>query len=147
VLVAWSVTITDPRFWWSLEDATFGMVEGKLGRVTFSELLAWQTGKYASSGARSGVYAEAAYFGSPGAYQMYIFMHNEEGIGKFTPSGSSDVRVGDFKWHDDREDHPAINDAATRAEITVNTVGDGRKVSHCDGGEVAHFSTIADRTR
>jgi hypothetical protein len=53
---------------------------------------------------------------------MYIFMHNEEGIGKFTPSGSSDVRVGDFKGPDDREEHPAINDAATRAETTVNTI-------------------------
>jgi hypothetical protein len=122
VLVAWSVTITDPRFWWSFEDATFGMIKGKLGRVTFSELLDRPTGKYESSGARSGVYAEAAYFGSPGAYQMYIFMHNEEGIGKFTPSGSSDVRVGDFKGPDDREEHPAINDAATRAETTVNTI-------------------------
>lgn len=38
-LESWSVTITDPRFWWDLEDVTFGKAKGKLGRSTFSELV------------------------------------------------------------------------------------------------------------
>lgn len=121
-LEAWSVTITDPKFWWDLEDVTFGQAKGKLGRVTFGELLAAPSGKYESSGARSGAYAESASFGNPGGYQTYIFMHNEEGIGKFRPSGNRDVRVGDFQRPDDREEYPALADGSHRSETTVNTI-------------------------
>jgi hypothetical protein len=121
-LEAWSVTITDPKFWWELGDATFGQAKGKLGRVTFGELLATSSGKYESSGARSGAYAESASFGNPGGYQMYIFMHNEEGSGKFQPSGNRDVRVGDFQRPDDREEYPASADGSHRSETTVNTI-------------------------
>lgn len=121
-LESWSVTITDPKFWWELEDVTFGLAKGKLRRVTFSDLLESPSGKYESSGARSGVYAESAYFGNPGAYQTFIFMHNEEGIGKFRPSGNSDVRVGDFRRPDEEVEYPPSADGSTRSETTVNTI-------------------------
>jgi hypothetical protein len=121
-LESWSVTITDPKFWWDLEDVTFKQVKGKLGRVLFSDLLHSPPGVYESSGARSGVYAESAYFGNPGGYQTYIFMHNQEGIGKMKPSGKEDVRVGDFKRPDDTVEYPKSADASHRAETTVNTI-------------------------
>ena len=121
-LEAWSVTITDPKFWWELEDVTFQQVKGRLGRVTFSALLASPSGKYESSGARSGVYAESASFGNPGGYQTHVFMHNQEGIGDMRPSGNSDVRVGDFKRPDDRDEYPASTDGSHRSETTVNTI-------------------------
>lgn len=121
-LEAWSVTITDPKFWWELEDVTFQQVKGRLGRVTFSALLSSPSGKYESSGARSGVYAESASFGNPGGYQTYVFMHNQEGIGDMTPSGNSDVRVGDFKRPDDRDEYAASTDGSHRSETTVNTI-------------------------
>lgn len=121
-LESWSVTITDPKFSWELGDVTFGMAKGKLGRITFKELLDRPNGKYRSIGARSGVHAESTYFGNPGGYQTFIFMHNQEGIGKFDPSGSRDVREGDFKRPSDREEYPAGDDAAARSRTTVNTV-------------------------
>jgi hypothetical protein len=121
-LEAWSVTITDPKFWWQLEDVTFNQVKGRLGRVTFGDLLDASSGKYESSGARSGVYAESASFGNPGGYQTYIFMHNQEGIGTMKPSGNSDVRVGDFKRPDDRQEYPASVVGSHRSETMVNTI-------------------------
>lgn len=121
-LQAWSVTITDPKFWWQLEDVTFQQVKGKLGRVTFKELLDSPSGKYESSGARSGIYAELASFGNPSGYQTYVFMYNQKGIGEMKLSGNSDVGAGYFKRRDDWEEFPASADGSHRSRTTVNTI-------------------------
>lgn len=100
----------------------FGQAKGKLGRVTFGDLLVSPSGKYESSGARSGAYAELASFGNPAGYRTYIFMHNEEGIGAMKPSGNRDVRVDDFKRPDDRQEYPAATDGSHPSQTTVNAV-------------------------
>jgi hypothetical protein len=115
-------TITDPHFWWDLEDVTFGKAKGRLGRSTFSEVVDTPWGKYESAGARTAVYAESAYYGNPGAYQTFIFMHNQEGIGKAATSGKGDVRTGEFARPHDKGDYSAPADESYRAEGVVNTL-------------------------
>ncbi|MBT2521807.1 ETEC_3214 domain-containing protein [Arthrobacter sp. ISL-28] len=121
-LESWSVTVTDPKFWWDLEDVTFGKAKGRLGRSTFSELVDAPSGKYESAGARTAVYAESAYYGNPGAYQTFIFMHNQEGTGTCRTSGKGDVRTGEFSRPDDKGDYSAPEDESYRSESVVNTI-------------------------
>ncbi|WP_437770666.1 ETEC_3214 domain-containing protein [Arthrobacter sp. KNU40] len=118
----WSVTITDPYFWWDIEDMTFKQVRGRLGRSVFSELLDRRSGQYESSGARSFVYAESVRFGNPAGYQTFIFMHNQEGVGTFKHSGRADVRVGDFQRPGDPPEFSVPAAETTRAETVANTV-------------------------
>lgn len=93
---AWSVTITDPKFWWSIEEVTFKVIRGRLGHATFEALPTKPSGLYESRGAHTYAYAESSWLGNPGGYQNFIFMHNIAGIGTSHPSGQDDVRTGDF---------------------------------------------------
>ena len=81
-----SVTVTDPRFKFSVARLTWGHLAVRLGHSRFSDI---GVGGYALRGrslrigAHNHEYAEAYYFGYPGFYQHFMLSANEEGTGSF----------------------------------------------------------------
>ncbi|GAA4657961.1 ETEC_3214 domain-containing protein [Arthrobacter cryoconiti] len=120
---AWSVTVIDPKFLWSVENATFGIIRGKLGRSTFESLNAKPSGWIESCGANTYEYAEVSYLGNPGGYQNFTFMHTQAGIGAIHPSGHSLVIAGVFSGGTDSSKvHAQAPPDETRKKTTVNTI-------------------------
>lgn len=120
---AWSVTLTDPKFWWDVEEVTFKVIKGRLGRATFESLSTKPSGRFESRGAHRYEYAEITSAGNPGGYQSFIFMYNMAGFGTPHPSGEDVVKTGDFSDDEDyfeRWSPPPANE--TRKKTVVNTL-------------------------
>ncbi|MBU8865573.1 ETEC_3214 domain-containing protein [Paenarthrobacter aromaticivorans] len=117
----WSVTITDPKFWWDVEDATFNMLKGQLGRATFASLVKRPSGRFEQRGSRRYEYGESTSFGNPGAYQNFVFLYHPGGVGSPHPSGQDVVMTGDFtRDREHGEITPSLDE--TRMNTTVNTI-------------------------
>ena len=80
-----SVTVTDPRFRFSVRDLTWGHLAVRLGHSRFSDVREGQpvSGRSLRIGAHNHEYAEAYWFGNPGNYQHYVISSNEIGTGEF----------------------------------------------------------------
>ncbi|MFC9354092.1 ETEC_3214 domain-containing protein [Arthrobacter sp. NPDC057013] len=136
-VLSWSITVTDRKFKMKLRDLTFGLVDGTLGHSTFADAVERPNGVYEEQGAATYAYAESAYFGRPSLYQTFVFMHNQEGIGDYKPSGQSVVASGPFARH-----ALPTGDAEKLSEVrkatTINTFyGYGAGVPDLEGGAAA----------
>jgi hypothetical protein len=137
-----SITVTDPKFKFSIRDLTWGHLAVRLGHSRFADVLPGLPldGRSLRIGAHNHEYAEAYWFGNPGNYQHYVISSNEIGTGDF---GFSILRQGP-SWHragtlaldnplpaDQPEFDPDASYAGRfRAETTINTLtvlGPGRQ--------------------
>jgi hypothetical protein len=118
-VIAWSVTVTDPKFKIDLQDLTFGLVGGKLGHTTFDQAVERPDGQFEEQGAAAYTYAESRYFGRPSGYQSFVFSYNREGIGKCKPSGQFHVASPPFVFSDSVGDVAQLE--KTRRDTTLNT--------------------------
>ncbi|MFH5877287.1 ETEC_3214 domain-containing protein [Arthrobacter sp. NA-172] len=118
----WSVTITDTKFWWSIEAPTFWQLNSRLGRATFASLDTKPSGSFEARGARSYLYAESVYWGNPGAHQTYVFMHNNAGTGRLQPSRDVYVKKTGAFAGGGVAGVAQVANAETRANTTVNTL-------------------------
>ncbi|MEW1812426.1 ETEC_3214 domain-containing protein [Pseudarthrobacter phenanthrenivorans] len=118
----WSVTVTDPKFWWDVEDVTFQMTKGRLGRATFAALVERPSGRYAQRGARRYDYAEGVYLGNPGAHQNFVFMYHTGGVGDLHPSEVDVLKTGSFARDVEVGDPHEPSLEETRQKTTVNTI-------------------------
>ncbi len=84
-VVRFSITVTDPRFKFSVRDLTWGYLAVRLGHSRFADVQAGLSpgGRSLRIGAHSHEYAEAYWFGNPGNYQHYVISSNEIGTGEF----------------------------------------------------------------
>lgn len=132
-VIALSVTVTDPKFWFRSSHLTFGQVGVQIGRSVFSKLPEPQ-GRMLSIGARRLQYIEHFYFGNPGAYQDYLFSFNDAGVGGIALGEGIDnagIQGPSGIFRASGEDAaPAIDPPAAgrqalrkfRAETTINTL-------------------------
>jgi hypothetical protein len=92
-----SVTVTDPKFKFSIRDLTWGHIAIRLGHSRFADVQRGPSldGRSLRIGAHNHEYAEAYWFGNPGNYQYYVISSNEIGTGEF---GFSIERQG-LSWH------------------------------------------------
>lgn len=118
-VVAWSITVTDPKFKIDLQELTFGLVGGRLGHTTFDQAVESPDGQYEEQGAAAYTYAESRYFGRPSGYQSFVFSYNREGIGKCKPSGQFHFASPPFVSGDPVGDIGQLED--TRRQTTLNT--------------------------
>jgi hypothetical protein len=133
-VVAFCITVTDPRFAPDIARLTFGSLgRVRLGRTTFANSSISQTnnaGVYWWNGARDAGYAEAHYGANPGGYQHYVLAYLQTGVGNLAyddvPSGEAGgVRCGLYAVEADQSagDGPAADDWKWfRAKTTVNTL-------------------------
>ena len=80
-----SITVTDPKFKFSIRDLTWGHLAARLGHSRFADV---QPGLFPDGcslriGAHNHEYAEAYWFGNPGNYQHYVISSNEISTGEF----------------------------------------------------------------
>jgi hypothetical protein len=80
-----SITVTDPKFKFSVWDLTCGHIAIKLGHSRFADVQPGLPldGRSIRIGAHNHEYAEAYWFGNPGNYQHYVISSNEIGTGEF----------------------------------------------------------------
>jgi hypothetical protein len=78
-VVRFSITVTDPRFWFQVRDLTNYQLAAKLGRTSFAavDTQVEPQGRNLRIGAHNYEYAEAYWFGNPGGYQWYVLSHND----------------------------------------------------------------------
>jgi hypothetical protein len=133
-VVAWSITVTNHKLKIHLEDLTFGLVKGTLGHSRFSEVVKEPSGVFEMRGGTSYAYAERKYFGRPSAYQSFVFMYNDEGIGTLQPSGQGIVASQRFTVNGSTQgDMEALKEV--RKATTVNTfISCGRNDAFLAGG-------------
>jgi hypothetical protein len=117
----WSVTVTDRKFKFDLRDLTRGLVEGTLGHSTFADVVKKPNGVYEERGAATYSYTEGRYFGRPSAYQTFVFMYNQEGIGPFVESGQRIVASGVFAEGSNNPEGDVEQLEVTRQGTVVNT--------------------------
>jgi hypothetical protein len=137
-----SVTVTDPRFKFSVGRLTWGHLNIRLGHSRFSDIDVWEGSLWGRSlriGAHNHEYAEAYYFGNPGLYQHFVLSANEEGTGAFGYSIAHDgpgfASSGNLASNDAlplrHEFDPSAEYAARfRADTTINTLTIARPGSH-----------------
>lgn len=131
---SWSVTVTDRKLKIDLRDLSFGLVQGRLGHSTASQVVEQPNGVFEERGAATYAYAERKYFGRPSAYQSFVFMYNTEGIGTYNPSGQDIVASYPFLVAGSPVGDTASL-AGTRSATTVNTfLSCGRDDSFLTGG-------------
>jgi hypothetical protein len=133
-VVRFSVTVTDPRFKFSVARLTLGHLNVRLGHSRFSDIEVWDgslRGRSVRIGAHNHEYAEAYYFGYPGFYQHFVLSANEEGTGSFgyprEHGGPSFASSGNLTSNDrlpiQQEFDPTAEYATRfRADTTVNTL-------------------------
>jgi hypothetical protein len=78
-----SITVTDPRFRFTISDLSFGLMDVVLGKSRFWNVADRVDGRAIGLRARRFRYIEAFYFGNPGAYQQYLLSYNDAGTGPF----------------------------------------------------------------
>ena len=80
-----SITVSDPRFRFSVRDLTWGHLAVRLGHSRFSDVREDLpvSGRSLRIGAHNHEYAETYWFGNPGNYQHYVISSNEIGTGEF----------------------------------------------------------------
>jgi hypothetical protein len=86
-----SVTVTDPRFRFQVRDLTHHQLSAVLGHTSFADAGRQHEpqGQSLRTGAHNHEYAEAYWFGNPGAYQWYVLSRNDA-VG----TGAIDYSVG-----------------------------------------------------
>jgi hypothetical protein len=84
-VVRFSITVTDPRFRFQVNDLTSGQLSARLARTSFADIETpfEPRGRSLRNGAHNREYAEAYWFGNPGNYQWYVLSHNDMGTGSF----------------------------------------------------------------
>jgi hypothetical protein len=130
-VVRFSITVTDPRFRFQINDLTVGQLTAKLGRTSFSGAHSQieQQGRSLRIGAHSYEYAEAYWFGNPGNYQWYVLSHNDAGTGNFDFAvggrGQASFQDGVLKSENiefPEFDFQSSEAAQFRAKTTINTL-------------------------
>jgi hypothetical protein len=99
-VLRFSITVTDPKFAFSVELLTWDNLRIRLGKNTFADVDAGgfnPEGRSMRVGAHNYEYAESYWFGNPGQYQRYVISHNEIGAGKFRHRMDSDDGPGFFR--------------------------------------------------
>lgn len=85
-VLSFSITVTDPRMYYSTDRLTFGHLPIQLGRSTFENVPHHPNGARVWTGARRYGYLQHYYFGNPGSYQDYWISHNMCGAAATRPS-------------------------------------------------------------
>lgn len=98
VVIRFSITVTDPRFKFTVKNLTWGHLAVRLGHSRFADVGEGlpASGRSLRIGAHNHEYAEAYWFGNPGNYQHYVISSNEIGTGEF---GFSILREGPSWLH------------------------------------------------
>lgn len=135
-VVRFSITVTDPRFKFSVRDLTWGHLAVRLGHSCFSDVQLGPglplDGRSLRIGTHNHEYAEAYWFGNPGNYQHYVISSNEIGTGEFGYS----IQQDGPSWHRSgllAHDNPSSADQSTfdsnapyasrfRSQTTINTL-------------------------
>lgn len=132
VVLAFSITITDPDLAYPINAQTHMMMHGHLGKDSFAQLRD-SAGKPLESGsqflwvgANRWCYNEGYWGGRPGAYQWYWLSQNTAGAGGDHPGSGDTFATGSYEDHQfARIDNPAIVAASPppdRSSLTANTL-------------------------
>jgi hypothetical protein len=133
-VVRFSITVTDPRFHFQVQDLTFGHLEARLGRTRFSGIrtVYQPEGRSLNIAARRYEYSESYWFGNPGNFQRYVLSHNDAGSGHFGFSilqhGPGWCQEGSLRFDEPPAVIPPAFDSDAdyarqfRGETTVNTL-------------------------
>ncbi|MFT4042893.1 MAG: hypothetical protein QM673_07015 [Gordonia sp. (in: high G+C Gram-positive bacteria)] len=105
-VMAFTITVTDPKMHFSTSKITFGNINIDLGRDKFNVLPAqtiqMRSGQRAWVGARRYGYLQHYYFGNPGSYQDYWLSFNQCGAGNWNSTIGS-VNFSDGNYGDNGE--------------------------------------------
>lgn len=85
-LLAFAITVTDPKFRFDCSILTFGQLPAILGLTTLGATPDPESAQV-SVGARRFYMKQYHYFGNPGGYQRYLLAYNDLGTGDFNISG------------------------------------------------------------
>lgn len=124
-VVAFSITISNPRMHYRTRRLTFGFLKVKLGKSKFSVRDSEFSGERYSIGGRDFGYQRHYYFGNPGGYQDYWLSYNRCGAGVFSGPGREGgmFRVsGTLSSGSDGSSPLESGHAIDASGITVNTL-------------------------
>jgi hypothetical protein len=126
VVLAFSITITDPGLAYPIDAQTQLTMWGSLGRDNFAQVRGHEGNPIPPGdqllwiGAYRWMYTEAYYLGRPGAYQHYWLSHSMAGCGSFNPGPISSFASGGYQANR-LADH-AREQPPNRAAMTANTL-------------------------
>jgi len=109
-LLAFAITVTDPKFRFDCSILTFGQLPAILGLTTLGATPDPESAQV-SVGARRFYMKQYHYFGNPGGYQRYLLAYNDLGTGDFNTSGAAQTP------------QETVALVAARAKTTANTLG------------------------
>ena len=120
-LYCFSITIIKESMSYDISRLTFGMLRGRLGNASFSDVVGTvgPNGVSAWLSARRSGYSEHYYFGNPGGYQEFWVSANECGAGRWKKPPPSEYRDGSYRSLPDGTNEEPIPD---RAAIPANTL-------------------------
>lgn len=124
-VLAFSITISNPRMHYGTKRLTFGFLKVKLGKSKFSERDGEFSGERYSIGGRDFGYQRHYFFGNPGGYQDYWLSYNRCGAGVFSGPGSEGGMFresGSLCRGSDGSSPFGSGDAIDASGITVNTL-------------------------
>lgn len=132
VVLAFSITVTDPRLAYPIDAQTHLLMRGNLGRDSFAQLRD-HSGKPLKPdsqllwiGAYRWCYNEAFWGARPGRYQTYWLSHNMAGAGTFNPGSGETFATGSYEHNQLAEMDGAARVAASlppdRSSLTANTL-------------------------
>jgi len=111
-LLAFAITVTDPKFRFGCSILTFGQLPVVLGLTTLGATPEPESA-HASVGARRFSMSQYYYFGNPGGYQRYLLAYNDLGTGE--------IDIGPLEGPGGSEKPAAL--VAARGKSTANTLG------------------------
>lgn len=109
-LLAFAITVTDPKFRFDCSILTFGQLPAILGLTTLGATPDPESAQI-SVGARRFYIKQYHHFGNPGGYQRYLLAYNDLGTGDINTSAATQTP------------NEAAALVAARANTTANTLG------------------------
>lgn len=122
-VLAFSITISNPRLHYRTKRLTFGFLNVKLGKSKFGDRGSDVSGERCWIGARTVGYQRHYYLGNPGGYQDYWLSHNMSGAGVFAlPDAEGGMSRASGTLCVDGSDSLQASDPINASGITVNTL-------------------------
>lgn len=128
VVLSFSITITNPKLAYPIDAQTHLMMDCRLGRDSFANILdslgkeIQPDGQFLWIGAYRWGYIESYYHGRPGAHQQYWLSHNMAGAGGFDPDSTSTFTSGAYEGHNYLGTKAQAGTPPNRASMIVNTL-------------------------
>lgn len=92
-LMAFAITVTDPKFHFNCRHLTFDHLAVTLGQDSLLAVDHTPSNTTVSVGARRVYVTDEHWFGNPGAYQTYLLAYNDQGVGDVATDAASVEKV------------------------------------------------------